>query len=423
MLTPVVFLPLAAVLIHDVKAESTNGALTVEIATSDPVATSDVRVASGGSHRMYVYLDSSAARQPSFGDGSEAVVAHQRARYTKLEVPTRVRCGEPFGVVATEGGVRIRATCKDGAAMAGSAPLPVQVQATVNLERPLPDAPRVALVPSKQASASLRAALALPLEAPVDEAKGEARTGEASAGGKAGREPVGKAVEKEHGKPAAAVGGEAARKSEGQAVVEAPSKAATSDASVAAVASQQGTIVPTKDASEERKTTSTALGTAIAVVLLVGLGVSAMLLARRRVTRDRMIRIVETASIGSRRSLVVACVGGRTMVLGVSEAGVSLLDTQSVAPTTSTVPDPQAQGPAEDAALGLRNLAFAAGFAQDGTPEAAKHEGSILSRLFHRKRRAPGRFEREDFDQLFAESLEDEDLRRKLALGESGRVA
>jgi hypothetical protein len=77
----------------------------------------------------------------------------------------------------------------------------------------------------------------------------------------------------------------------------------------------------------------------------------------------------------------------------------------------------------DDAALGLRNLSFAVNGTAEEKDSGPKHESSLLGRLFHRKARDSEGLAPEDFEHLFSESLEDEDLRRKLAMGESGRVA
>jgi flagellar protein FliO/FliZ len=419
MLAPIVLLPLAAVLINDVKAESSNGAVTVDIATSDPVASASVRVASGGSRKLYVYLDDSVAKQTSFGGQAEAIVVHPRARYTKLEVPTTRRCGEPISIAATAAGVRVRATCRDGVAAAGTEAPPVRVQAGEDAEHPLPEAPRAALVGDKQASASLRAALALPAETATDVRAAEDGRRALQARAKATGEPA--AAEAEHGKAAPAAKAMGTAKAEVQATSAVAPVAEAHDGPAAA--SPAGDLSAGKDSGSETKSRAGSIATAVAAVLLLGVGVVLARFARRRITRERMIRILETASIGPKRSLVVACVGNRTMVLGVSEAGVSLLDSQMPPAGPVSAPDPRPNGPVEDAALGLRNLAFAAGFAQDSRPEEAKHESSLLGRLFRRPPRAPDGLEAEDFDRVFAESLEDEDLRRKLARGESGRVA
>jgi hypothetical protein len=111
------------------------------------------------------------------------------------------------------------------------------------------------------------------------------------------------------------------------------------------------------------------------------------------------------------------------MVLGVSEAGVSLLDTTAMPLALGGTAAARPSDSVEDATLGLRGLAFAAGAGAEDRASEPKHESSLLGRLFHRKPREAEGLAKEDFEQLFAESLEDEELRRKLAMGQSGRTA
>ncbi len=406
MLTPLVFLPLATVLINDVRAEVTEGALTVEIATSDPVDTSSIRVATGGQRRLFVYLDDSAARRPSFGEGAAAIMAHPRARYTKLEIPTSDRCGEPIGVSRTADGVLVRASCRDGSTAKGSASAPARLAGSLNMERPLPDAPKSARTREPQAEAALRAALALPSDSSDDLAP--AATPTANAQGK----PV---LEAARAKASAAAKDEPKEPS----TIPAPGHASSESASAGFVG-DEGADGATKGKANEKSSSAT-LATFVAVALLLGVGGFAFMFARKRVSRQRVIRIVETASIGPRRSLVVASVGGRTMVLGVSEAGVSLLDAPAELPVA--IPAQKATDEAEDSASGLRNLDLAPREQAEESPSEPKHESSLLGRLFRRKPREAEGLGRDDFAQLFAESMEDEELRRKLALGQSGRIA
>src|SRR6185369_1455658 len=60
-------------------------------------------------------------------------------------------------------------------------------------------------------------------------------------------------------------------------------------------------------------------GMLAAGVLLGGLAFAAFHFTRRRAKASRYIQIVESASLGPKRSIVVARVGGATMVLGASE--------------------------------------------------------------------------------------------------------
>jgi hypothetical protein len=70
----------------------------------------------------------------------------------------------------------------------------------------------------------------------------------------------------------------------------------------------------------------------LAIVALAGLGLAAIVFLRRSTAPGRIIHVIERASIGSRRSLVVVQVGGRALLLAVSEAGMSLLDARAVSP-------------------------------------------------------------------------------------------
>jgi len=414
-------LPLAAVLINDVRIESSSGAMTVDVATSEPVDRADVRGVSGGSRRMFVYLQGTQAERRSFGTGPESVLVHPRARYTKLEIPTDGRCAEPMVVEATSAGIRVRAACQNSGMPAALVAPPIHLPGKDHAEQPSPDAPMAALARSRSQTDSLRAALALPAEATDKEGDGAPAEDDGHAA--AAVEPSAKKAQ-----PVAVV----------PAVPAAPSKTAAlapttqPDAPLAALAS---TDTPSPAAAGnavgESKSSASTASTVLAVLLLIGLGIAATLLTRRRATRTRMIRIVETASIGPRRSLVVACIGGRTMVLGVSEAGVSLLDAQAGTITMPAAPERSPSASLEEAALGLRGFGRAetqmesAPSVQSAQPvDDGKHEGSMLGRLFHREqapRATAGRAQ--EFDELLAESLEDQDLRRKLSLGEAGRVA
>jgi flagellar protein FliO/FliZ len=420
-------LPLAAVLINDVRSESAGGAITVDVATSEPVARADVRGVSGGPRRMFVYVQGTQASHRSFGSGPEAIVAHARARYTKLEIPTDGRCSEPMSVEATSAGIRVRASCQNIGMPAGLVAPPVRLPGNDRAEQPSPDAPAAALVRRPSQNDSLRAALALPAEAtdkesdgtqPDDNVRGPAGTDSADKKAHPGATATA-VVEKAAELPAA---------NEGKPIVAkaAPPVPATQpDAPLAAVASvESSTSSPASNSGGESKSSSGVISTVLALLVLAGLGVAATLLARRRATRTRVIRIVETASIGPRRSLVVACIGGRTMVLGVSEAGVALLDAQAGTVSVPAAPESAQSASLEEAAFGLRGLGQSQGGALNDSLADAKHEGSLLSRLFHRTE-APSEAARRahEFDELLAESLEDQDLRRKLSLGEAGRVA
>ena len=426
MLFPLAYLPLAAVLINDVRTENSGGDITVDVATSEPVASADVRGVSGGPRRMFVYLQGTETERTSFGSGRESVVVHPRARYTKLEIATDGRCAEPMTVEATPVGIRVRASCHDNRAQT-LAP-PVRLPSKEHAEQPSPDAPMAALARSRTQTASLRAALALPAEAtdkeadgmPADDSDHGAATADSS-DKKARAGTVGPTRPAQGGENVAATAGNSA--AAGKAAPLAQATQPDAPVAVAATA-ESSTPSSTGNGGGVAKSSSSVVSTVLAVLLLAGLGVAAAVLARRRSTHVRMIRIVETASIGPRRSLVVACIGGRTMVLGVSEAGVSLLDAQAGPISLPATLEKSESASLEEAALGLRGLAQGCSETRADTSEDAKHEGSLLSRLFHQVAPPSSADRREkEFNELLSESLEDQNLRRRLSMGEAGRVA
>jgi flagellar protein FliO/FliZ len=145
------------------------------------------------------------------------------------------------------------------------------------------------------------------------------------------------------------------------------------------------------------------------VAALLALAIAALLATRRTKQQARLVRVLETTAIGPKRALVVARVGDEIMVIGSSEAGLQLLAARPAgleahaaeAPARlQAVPDP-APEPAAGAALAVRGLLARL----RGRPAAARAEAP-----------APA------FDALLAESSEDQELRRKLALGQPGSV-
>ncbi len=66
------------------------------------------------------------------------------------------------------------------------------------------------------------------------------------------------------------------------------------------------------------------VGAILVLVVLAGL---ALALNRRRPKLSRRLELLESLSLGPRRSLCLARVENQTLVLGISEAGVQLLST------------------------------------------------------------------------------------------------
>ncbi|HEY5283334.1 MAG TPA: flagellar biosynthetic protein FliO, partial [Polyangia bacterium] len=349
------------------------------------------------------------------------------------EIATDARCAEPMAVESTPEGIRVRATCRDSSALVGMVALPARLQGPEHTEKPSPDRSMAALSRARAQAESLRAALALPPEGTSADSTADSAANDDKGQANTVTEPVegkGVAAATKVPSPAENVQGIAVKPSVAPSNGAIPAKSAQPDAPVAALAAVESAGPSTSGrGAGEGKSSSGMASTLAAAAILVALGIAATVFARRRSTRGRMIRIVETASIGPRRSLVVACIGGRTMVLGVSEAGVSLLDGQATLADPLPLPEKVAPAPLEDAALSLRNLVLGRREAPDAPADDGKREASLLGRLFHRVQpsfeaaghESVGRSR--EFDELLAESMEDQELRRKLSLGEAGRVA
>jgi flagellar protein FliO/FliZ len=87
---------------------------------------------------------------------------------------------------------------------------------------------------------------------------------------------------------------------------------------------------------------------------LAALAAVAWVLTRRRAVTARRLELVESMSLGPRRSLGLVRVEGRLLVVGVSEAGVQLLTTfEPSAPPAEAVPSDVSRAPE---ALAFENL-------------------------------------------------------------------
>ena len=131
-------------------------------------------------------------------------------------------------------------------------------------------------------------------------------------------------------------------------------------------------------------------------LLLAALAAAALLLARRRRAAPRLVEVIESTSLGPKRALVVVRLNGETLLLGSSEAGIALLRAQPAPPLAAALEPAPAPPPS-----GARALA------------------SVVARLVPARRAVPPEAR---FEALLADSAEDQDLRRKLALGKAGTV-
>ena len=140
------------------------------------------------------------------------------------------------------------------------------------------------------------------------------------------------------------------------------------------------------------------------VMALGGLAIAAFLLSRKKQRQSGIIQILETTSLGPRRSLIVAQIQGQTLLMAASEAGISILSVDVKVPVATPVVDYATQ----------RSLG-------EFTSELSSPIRAALGALF------PSRAQTASFEQTLQEvtqmpvSGEDEDLRAKLAAGLRGR--
>ena len=169
---------------------------------------------------------------------------------------------------------------------------------------------------------------------------------------------------------------------EGSAPVVPPAPPSAADSVIAAAF---GKDLVTKPA-ELKAEASLGLQNLLAPTLgIAGLAALAFTLKRRKQLSGTAITIIEAASLGEKRSLVIADVMGERLVLGVSEAGVTVLMNK---PAPEREPAPYVlPAPAPSA----RPMGF-------------------LARL-------RGRSPAPAFDATLQESIEDQELRAKLAAG------
>jgi flagellar biogenesis protein FliO len=416
MFTPLALLPVLAVTVTGVTTQSRDDGLTIDVATSEPVAPGRVRPMAG--HRLvYLFVDDATAEQETFRSGSQTITARERSRYTKLEIPMAAgqRCYEPAEVRATPTGLNVQFSCsnKPGAAAAEA----VQQETPDPALRQEPQVPK-----SARSEELLKAALALPAEMAF------AKTDDDQ------EEPAAK-PEVAEPKPQPA-------KTKAQALAAAP---VVAPAVVPAV--QAPTPAPKSEPETSAKPLPAALplpaaalappapspapipqgpmlaGTAggnswfvLGVLLLVGAVGGMLVFSRRRTRREGLIRILETAAIGPKRSLLVAKINGRTMVLGASEAGIALLGSlegKEAAPVAQVMGEPPPVREKLEQPLAL----------PAEPPSEPDGEVGVLRRLFRRRPKLVSAHDEDAFRELLAESYEDQELRERLSQGLVAKVS
>jgi flagellar biogenesis protein FliO len=173
---------------------------------------------------------------------------------------------------------------------------------------------------------------------------------------------------------------------------------------LALAAAQAAALPPPPAASGPAWPAGAALAGPVGVLLL--LAAAALLLTRRRRAPARRIQVLETTALGPRRSLVLARLGDELLLIGASDAGITLLRSQS--------------SPREARAVAPVPVHAAAALPPAAEPTASLVD--LAARMLPARRRGPGARPSPAFAALLAESDEDQELRRKLAAGRSGSV-
>lgn len=186
---------------------------------------------------------------------------------------------------------------------------------------------------------------------------------------------------------------------------------------------------PAAARSEEPTPTSlwsVALRALTPILILGALGVLGLKLTRKRRALGRHVRIVETTSLGPKRSLIVAKVGNETLLLGSSEAGIALIQVRPNEPIDADEFEPvQPPSKVEKGApetLWVDSLSHVVSHKDDA---AEAGQVKLLSRLFRKRRQdipEAWPFANVLDASLLEDSMEDRDLRDKLAMGMEARI-
>jgi flagellar biogenesis protein FliO len=351
------------------------------------------------------------AAKRAWGEGPGRVKAHRHDEFTELStvLPAGATCGGPIRVTRTEAGaLRAALSCAKGAAAPTAGP---------RGEDALRAAVRTPPSGTTAKTVTIRPPSPNPSPSPSPSPKSDppARPGQAAAADAPARAaPIAAA-------PTAPV-------------APPPGERATASRSATAAPPPPPALAATPAASPRTAAFDLQV-VALPLFALAAVAAFGWLRSRGRRSRGRLVSIVETASLGPKRALIVARVGNETLVLGASEAGISLL--KAAAPAAETVPAPApgplAEGKVEEAffaadpelVAAAADSPVSAGPSGETAPDEAEAPGQVrfLARLFSRRPRPAAAPADPEFASLLQESVEDRELRAKLAAGLGGRVA
>src|SRR5690349_20368131 len=100
------------------------------------------------------------------------------------------------------------------------------------------------------------------------------------------------------------------------------------------------TATPAATPSLAGSPSSLSPGPMAAALLLAALAAAAVVLARRKRRAPRLVEVLESTSLGPKRSLVVARLGDELLLLGSCEGGIALLSTRPASAVHTPAPAP-----------------------------------------------------------------------------------
>jgi len=335
--------------ISEVSAERDGGRIAIMVkgdAMIDPEAAS----ATLGEGRLYLFVRDARVREANrawdndVAEGAEEIRAHRHRQRVELAIPLGDgACQGPVEFEKAPGGLRALVEC-------GGGPRPIVARLKASSVKPAPRADAAVKVPGPAALstsdiAALKAKLALdpaPIHDAEDDVPVPAKAAAAKAAPLVAAAPAAKA-------PAIAIAPSTApavpakpapRSGVGTGVADHPAKPfgpsplpgslapapASTPAATRPLPGMPAASPELAPASNAAVASSAGGGSVVlAGFAFLAVAGAAFFYSRRRRTSARHIEILETASLGPKRALVVARVGGARMILGSSEAGITLL--------------------------------------------------------------------------------------------------
>ncbi len=473
MIGSLLFLPAsllaAQITITEVSAEREGGRVAITVkgdAMIDPEATS----AKVGEGRLYLFVydarvhEANRAWKNDVADGADEIRAHRHKQKVELAIPLGDNgCQGPVELEKAPGGLRALVGCEGGPRpSAARASRPAAAAATVAARADARPESRVTTLPVAASPTAVK-----------PEALGAALKAKLSLD----PEPAPAPASKPATVASAATPAASAKVITPAAPVPAVKAAAVPVLPASTSASATPSVLPPAPAPHDAlsgpgPSNGGNGGVVLGGCALLALAGAAFYFSRRRAAGNhRHIQILETASLGPKRALVVARVGDATMILGTSEAGITLLQSLpdadaprhgggafvpelpfvpelSFAPAAAVVvaTAPEAAAPpkilVEEPPSGAP-VAVVPGAGGSNSWSLDKYglpaieeeivvavtdearpvgQAGLLSRLFKRGTPANDYSAAARFEDILEDSFEDQELRRKLALGLPGRV-